>query len=52
MKVMGVYGRLWVSMGTHRCSWVSGCLSVSMGAYGCLWVSTSVNGHLWVFMGV
>ena len=23
-----------------------------MGAYVCLWVSTSVNGYLWVFMGV
>ena len=30
-RFLGVYGYLWVSIGTYRCLWVSGWLWVLMG---------------------
>ena len=40
-----------MSMGTHRCFWVSRCLWVSMGIYGSPWVYIGVYACLWGFMG-
>ena len=42
--------RIWVSVGTYRFLWVSGCLRVSMGIPRFLWVSMGVMG-IYVFLG-
>ena len=50
MNVMGVYGCLWLSMGTDKCLWVSGYPWVSiLWVYG---IFMGFYGFLWIFIGI